>query len=157
MVVVATKVVIFLAAFGGMEAVAGFTHRFVMHGALWCWHRSHHEPRHGMFERNDLFAVIFALPAVLFIWLGVNVSGWWLPLGLGITAYGAAYAVFHDGLVHARFPVPLDGRAGFWRERVRAHRIHHAVVTRDGCVSFGFLWVRPIRELKVKLLAERGH
>lgn len=157
LVVVATKVVIFLAAFGGMEVVACVTHRFVMHGALWCWHRSHHEPRHGMFERNDLFAVIFALPAMLLIWLGVNVSGWWLPLGLGITAYGAAYAVFHDGLVHARFPVPLDGRAGFWRERVQAHRIHHAVITRDGCVSFGFLWVRPIRELKVKLLAERGH
>ena len=101
-------------------------------------------------------AVIFALPAILLIWLGVNVSSWWLPLGLGITAYGAAYAVFHDGLVHQRFPVSLDGRRRFWRARVQAHRIHHAVVTREGCVSFGFLWVRPIRELKVKLSAVRS-
>lgn len=156
MLVVAAKIAIFLAAFGGMEAVANVTHRFVMHGALWCWHRSHHEPRRGVFERNDLFAAIFALPAILFIWLGVNLSGWWLPLGLGITAYGAAYAVFHDGLVHERFPVALDGRRKFWRARIQAHRIHHAVVTREGCVSFGFLWVRPIRELKVRFLAEGG-
>lgn len=157
LLVVATKALILLGAFCGMEAVANVTHRFVMHGALWCWHRSHHEPRQGMFERNDLFAVIFAVPAISFIWLGVNVSGWWLPLGLGITAYGVAYAMFHDGLVHERFPVLLDNRRGFWRVRVQAHRIHHAVVTREGCVSFGFLWVRPIRELRGKLLAERGN
>jgi beta-carotene 3-hydroxylase len=155
MVALAAKVVIFLVACGGMEAFAWVTHRYVMHGALWCWHRSHHEVRHGVFELNDLFAVIFALPAILFIWLGVNVSSWWLPLGLGITTYGAAYAVFHDGLVHQRFPVSLDGRRSFWRARVQAHRIHHAVTARKGCVSFGFLWVRPIRELKVKLSTAR--
>ena len=156
MVALVAKVVIFLAAFAGMEVFAWAMHRYVMHGALWCLHRSHHEPRRGAFELNDLFAVIFALPAIFFIWLGVNVSSWWLPLGLGITAYGAAYAVFHDGLVHERFRVPLNGRRGFWRARVQAHRIHHAVITREGCVSFGFLWVRPIRELKVKLSAVRS-
>jgi beta-carotene 3-hydroxylase len=156
LVSLAAKLAIFFAALGGMEAFAWGMHRYVMHGALWCWHRSHHEPRHGVFELNDLFGVIFALPAILFIWLGTNVSSWWLPLGLGITAYGFVYAVFHDGLVHERFSVPLDGRRGFWRARVQAHRIHHAVTTREGCVSFGFLWVRPIRELKVKLVAERG-
>jgi beta-carotene 3-hydroxylase len=156
MAALAFKVVIFLAAFGGMEVFAWAMHRYVMHGVLWCWHRSHHEPRRGVFELNDLFAVIFAMPAILFIWLGVNVSSWWLPLGLGITAYGAAYAAFHDGLVHQRFSVPLDGRRGFWRPRVQAHRIHHAVATREGCVSFGFLWPRPIRELKVELSAPRG-
>ena len=151
MIALAAKIVVFLVAFAGMEAFAWAMHRYVMHGALWCWHRSHHEPRDGVFECNDLFGVIFAMPAILFIWLGVNVSSWWLPLGLGITAYGAAYAVFHDGLVHQRFPMPLDGRRRFWRTRVQAHRIHHAVATRKGCVSFGFLWVRPVRELKVTL------
>jgi beta-carotene 3-hydroxylase len=152
----ATNITIFFAAFFGMEALASATHRYVMHGALWCWHRSHHEPRTGAFERNDLFAVVFAMPAIAFIWLGVNVSSWWLPLGLGITAYGAVYAAFHDGLVHQRFRVPLDGRHGFWKARVQAHRIHHAVATRDGCVSFGFLWVRPIRALKVELSGTRA-
>jgi beta-carotene 3-hydroxylase len=104
---------------------------------------------------NDLFAVVFATPAIVCIWLGVNVSAWWLPLGLGITAYGGAYFLFHDGLVHRRFPVPLDGRTGFWRSRLQAHRLHHAVATKDGCVSFGFLWVRPARELKAQLAAVR--
>ena len=150
------KVAIFLAAFAGMESFAWAMHRYVMHGPLWCWHRSHHEPRDGVFERNDLFGVIFAMPAIVFIGLGANVSSWWLPLGLGITAYGAAYAIFHDGLVHQRFRVPLDGRHGFWRSRVQAHRIHHAVSTKQGCVSFGFLWVRPIRELKRELSVGRG-
>jgi len=156
MVALAAKIAIFLAACSGMEAFAWVMHRHVMHGPLWCWHRSHHEPPHGAFELNDLFAVTFAMPAILFIWLGVNVSSWWLPLGLGITAYGAIYAVFHDGLVHQRFRVPLDGRRSFWRARIQAHRIHHAVTTKEGCVSFGFLWVRPIRELKLRLSGARG-
>jgi len=155
MVSLAAKLAIFFVAYAGMEGFAWVTHRYVMHGALWCWHRSHHEPRRGVFELNDLFAVVFASPAIVCIWLGFNVSSWWLPLGLGITAYGATYFLFHDGLVHRRFPVPLDGRTGFWRSRLQAHRIHHAVTTKQGCVSFGFLWVRPARQLKAQLAQMR--
>jgi len=147
------EVAIFLAAFIGMEGFAWVTHRYVMHGFMWCWHRSHHEKRHGVFELNDLFAVVFAAPAILFIWLGVNVSIWFLPLGLGVTAYGAVYFFFHDGLVHRRFSIPLDERNGFWRPRIQAHRIHHAVASKSGCVSYGFLMVRPVRELKAQLRA----
>jgi beta-carotene 3-hydroxylase len=149
------KVALFLATFAGMEAFAYFTHRYVMHGALWCWHRSHHEPRSGLFELNDLFAVVFALPAILAIWLGVNVDPWWLPVGLGVTAYGASYFLFHDGLVHRRFALPIHGRDPFWRPRIQAHRLHHAVSTKTGCVSFGFLWAAPPRELKRRLTALR--
>ncbi len=145
------QLAIFLAAFVGMEGFAWIMHRYVMHGALWCWHKSHHVKHGKMFELNDLFAVVFATPAIVCIWLGVHVSIWFLPLGLGITAYGAVYFFFHDGLVHRRFPVPIDGRKGFWRSRMQAHRIHHAISTKDGCVSFGFLWALPVRELKAKL------
>jgi beta-carotene 3-hydroxylase len=144
-------VAVFLCAFIGMEGFAWITHRYVMHGFLWCWHRSHHVERRGLLELNDLFAVVFAIPAIVCIWLGVNVSAWFLPLGLGVTAYGGVYFFFHDGLVHRRFPVPLDGRRGFWRSRIQAHRIHHAISTKSGCVSYGFLWVRPVRELKARL------
>jgi beta-carotene 3-hydroxylase len=145
------EVAIFLIAFIGMEGFAWVMHRYVMHGFLWCWHESHHRERDGLFELNDLFAVVFAMPAILFIWLGVNGSIWFLPVGLGVTAYGAVYFFFHDGLVHGRFPVPVDGRKGFWLPRLQAHRIHHAVSAKSGCVSYGFLWVRPARELKAKL------
>ena len=144
-----------VAAFVAMEGVAWFTHKYVMHGALWVWHRSHHEPRTGLFELNDLFAVVFAAPAIVAIWLGVHGTPPMLPVGLGITAYGAAYSMFHDGLVHRRYPVPFDARARPWKRLAQAHRIHHAVATRRGCVSFGFLWVRPARELKAQLAQAR--
>ena len=145
-------VVLALAAFAFMEGFAWFTHKYVMHGFMWVWHRSHHEPRTGAFELNDLFAVVFAAPAIIAIWLGVNTDmGWLLPVGVGITAYGAVYFMFHDGLVHRRYPVPLDGRSAFWKRLIQAHRFHHAVNTRDGCVSFGFLMAPPVRVLKAQL------
>jgi len=156
MVVLIASLMIFLIAFVGMEGFAWITHKYVMHGWLWRWHKSHHEPREGVFELNDLFAVVFSAPAILCIWLGVNVSHWWLPLGLGITAYGAVYLFFHDGLVHRRFPLPLVSDRGFWRSRIQAHRIHHAVHTRRGCVSYGFLWAKPARTLKRQLMALRN-
>lgn len=151
MVILLAKTAVFLATFAGMEAFAWVTHKYLMHGALWCWHKSHHSPRDGVFELNDLFAVVFALPAMGAIWLGVNIDPWWLPVGLGITAYGAVYVFFHDGLVHERFPLPNVPGREFWVRRIQAHRIHHAVTTKEGCVSFGFLWAKPPRALKRRL------
>jgi beta-carotene 3-hydroxylase len=142
---------LFALAFFGMEGVAWLAHRYLMHGPLWVLHRSHHEPRDGTFEANDLFAVFFALPAALSIYLGIRGLPLLLPVGLGVTAYGMVYFVFHDGLVHRRFPIALDPHSRFWRPRVQAHRLHHAVRTRTGCVSFGFLWALPIRALKIRL------
>jgi beta-carotene 3-hydroxylase len=154
MVTFGLQIALFLAAFAFMEGFAWFTHKYVMHGFLWVWHRSHHEPRHGAFELNDLFAVVFAAPAIVAIWFGTNGGlPWLLPVGLGITAYGAVYFIFHDGMVHQRFKVPL-GKSAYWKRLIQAHRIHHAVHTKEGAVSFGFLLARPIRELKAKLRAQ---
>ena len=142
---------LFLAALVGMEGVAWATHRFLMHGPLWSLHRSHHEPRNGRFELNDLFAAYFALPSMGLIFWGTR---GWAPafwLGWGMTAYGAVYAMFHDGLVHGRFRSPLPLR--LMRRLVQAHRLHHAVHTRTGAVSFGFLWAPPVRLLKARLKA----
>lgn len=155
MVVLALQVALAALVFVGMEGFAWIVHRHVMHGVLWCWHKSHHEPRSGVFELNDLFAVIFAVPAIVCFQLA-HQSRWWLAAAIGITAYGVAYAFFHDGLVHKRFPLPIDGSKGFWRPRLQAHRLHHAVTTKEGCVSFGFLWARPIRILKTQLDAKRN-
>jgi beta-carotene 3-hydroxylase len=151
MAALALDIVIFAAAFVFMEGVAWFTHKYVMHGFLWVWHRSHHSPRTGPFELNDLFAVVFATPAIVCIYFGVHGVAPLLPLGMGITAYGAVYAMFHDGLVHRRYPTPLNGRSRFWKTLIQAHRIHHAVTTKEGCVSFGFLLAQPVRKLKAQL------
>lgn len=149
-------ILLFVATFLGMEGFAWAMHRYVMHGPLWTWHRSHHEPHDHALEKNDLFAVVFAAPAVVLIAVGLHVWPWTLPIGLGVTAYGLVYFFFHDGLVHRRFPTGIDGRSGFWRRRIQAHRLHHAVRTRKGCVSFGFLWVRSARALKAELSQKRG-
>jgi beta-carotene 3-hydroxylase len=153
MATLALDIVLFFGAFAFMEGVAWFTHKYVMHGFGWVWHRSHHTPRTGAFELNDMFAVVFATPAIVSIYFGVNGVPPLLPIGCGITAYGAFYAMFHDGLVHRRFPTPLSAKSKFWKRLIQAHRIHHAVSTKEGCVSYGFLLAQPVRKLKAELAA----
>ena len=73
------NILITLAAFTGMEAVAWFTHKYVMHGILWIWHKDHHHKESpGFFEHNDYFFLIFAIPGIIGIFLGVyqNFSFW---------------------------------------------------------------------------------
>jgi len=156
MPVLALDIVLAAATFLFMEGFAWFMHKYVMHGFMWVWHKSHHEPRTGPFELNDLFAVVFALPAIAAIYLGVHGIPLLLPVGIGITAYGAMYAMFHDGLVHRRYPTPLDSKSKYWKRLIQAHRIHHAVGTKDHCVSFGFLIAPPVRRLKAQLQALQG-
>jgi len=152
----ALDILLYAAAFAFMEGVAWFTHKYVMHGFLWVWHRSHHSPRTGPFELNDLFAVVFASPAIVAIYFGVHGVPWLLPVGVGVTAYGAVYAMFHDGLVHRRYWTPLSSKSKFWKRLIQAHRIHHAVTTKEGCVSYGFLLAQPVRRLKAQLAATQA-
>jgi beta-carotene 3-hydroxylase len=144
-----------LITFAAMEAVAYLTHKYVMHGWLWRWHRSHHEPHDHALERNDLFAVLFSLPSIALIYLGYRSFAPLLAVGVGIAGYGLAYLLFHDGLVHRRYPFPFKARSRYWRRLVQAHRLHHAVRDRDGAVSFGFLYAPPPRVLKSQLQARR--
>ncbi|ESQ99403.1 hypothetical protein F753_10730 [Stutzerimonas chloritidismutans AW-1] len=62
-----TNMLVFLATLAGMEVFAWWAHKYVMHGWGWGWHKSHHEPRSGWFEKNDLYAVVFAGVGVLLI------------------------------------------------------------------------------------------
>ena len=56
-----------------MEAVTWCTHKYVMHGFLWYLHEDHHQPKYkGLFEKNDLFFIIFALPSSLSIYFGLE-------------------------------------------------------------------------------------
>ena len=77
---------------------------------------------------------------------------------LGMTLYGLVYAVVHDGLTHRRAPWPWRGtpRRGYLARLVQAHRLHHAVETKHGTVSFGFLWAPRPEDLKAEL-KRRGH
>lgn len=138
-----------------MEGIAAATHRYIMHGAIgWGWHRSHHEDEGGVLEANDLYAVVFTVLSGLLIALGM--AGVW-PLrqvGIGLMVYGILYFCVHDGLVHQRWPFRYVPRRGYLKRLVQAHKMHHAVEGRDGCVSFGFLYAPPVRALKERLRAE---
>ncbi len=135
------NIVCFFGALAAMEGVAWATHRYLMHGPLWVWHRSHHEPRLGVFELNDLFALVFAGIAIgLFAAGAVTEIAALTFAAAGVTAYGALYALVHDGLVHRRFPLPIKARSGYLLRLARAHHLHHLTHAKDGAVSFGFLW-----------------
>ena len=140
-----------------MEAVAYVAHRWVMHGPGWFLHESHHRDREGMFELNDLYALIFALPSILLLLGGVQLGwgDWAVWVGAGIAAYGAIYFGFHDVIVHQRIGHRYVARSSYMKRIVQAHRLHHAVETKQGTVSFGFLYAPPAEMLKAEL-ARRG-
>jgi len=148
-----TGFLIFLATVIVMEGVAYVAHRWVMHGPGWFLHASHHRPRTGNWEANDLYAVIFATPSITLIFGGVNLGwgAWTIWMGAGIAAYGAIYFGFHDVIVHKRLNHRYVPRSNYMKRIVQAHRLHHAVETKDGTVSFGFLWAPPPEALKAEL------
>ena len=130
-----------LSTFIGMEGFAYLVHKHVMHGGLWVLHESHHRPRrNAWFESNDLFGIVFAMPAIALIYLGTHGPPTLLAAGLGMTAYGFAYFVFHDVIVHRRVRHSWAPKGAYMRRIVRAHLIHHKTLTREGAVSFGFLY-----------------
>ena len=146
-------IALFLATVIGMEAFAYAAHRWVMHGPGWFLHASHHRPRTGNWELNDLYAAIFAVPSFVLLLGGVQLGWWpgWAWIGAGIAAYGAIYFGFHDVIVHQRLPARLVPRSAYLRRIVQAHRLHHVVATRRGSVSFGFLVAPSPASLKAEL------
>lgn len=147
-----------VATFVLMEAVAWATHRWVMHGALWPVHQDHHQQRGTIFQRNDLFALVFAIPSWLCIMFGMMAGGdarMWI--GFGILAYGLAYTLVHEWVIHRRFPSAPRWDHWYVRAIRRAHQVHHSRLTKDGCESFGMLLVAPryYREQR-RLLRERA-
>ena len=136
-----------------MECFAWATHKYVMHGWGWGWHRSHHEPHGGAFEKNDLYAVTFAIFVVGLFTAGIwSEPLWWMALG--ITIYGGIYAFVHDMMVHQRLGMRWVPRRGYARRLLQAHRLHHAIKGKDGAVSFGFLFAPEPARLK-RQLADR--
>jgi beta-carotene 3-hydroxylase len=148
------------ATFLAMEWVAWASHKYIMHGWGWGWHRDHHEPHDGLLERNDLYAVVGALMSISAFAIGsplVMGGAAWEPgtfIGLGILAYGVVYTLIHDGLVHQRWfrYVP---RGGYAKRLVQAHKLHHATIGKEGGVSFGFVIARDPAALKRELSAQQ--
>ena len=124
-----------------MEAVAWFTHKYIMHGFLWVWHESHHKKHDHSLERNDLFAVVFSIPSIaLILYSSIYDIPYLMSVGIGIFCYGAFYLIFHDIIVHQRLKWRPKKRSKYIERMIHAHYIHHEIHTKEGAEAFGFLY-----------------
>lgn len=136
------RIAIVLGTFLFMEAVAWFTHKYIMHGIGWNWHADHHNHHKGFFEKNDYYAIVFSLTAICTIIFGdLNREFWYLTyFGIGVTLYGISYFVFHDLIVHRRIKFKYSAKNSYMKRIMHAHFIHHKVHTKEGAEAFGFLY-----------------
>ena len=127
----------------GMEAIAWLTHKYIMHKVLWNLHRDHHLKDHkGFFERNDFFFLIFAIPGIICLALGMLYkSSSTLSIGVGITLYGMAYILVHDVFIHRRFRIFRKTDNRYLKAIRRAHKAHHKHLNKENGECFGMLWV----------------
>ena len=131
--------------FCGMEFMAWFLHKYVMHGFLWVLHEDHHTPpKHRKWQLNDTFAIIFIPPSMFGIYFGPEWSMPWLSgMGWGITAFGAVYFVVHEVIIHRRWK--FFNAHGWYVDALKiAHQHHHRVSGKHGSSNFGML-VPPVR------------
>ncbi|MCZ8172583.1 MAG: sterol desaturase family protein [Novosphingobium sp.] len=154
-------ILIVLATFLAMEWIAWASHKYIMHGWGWGWHRDHHEPHDKVFEKNDLYGVVGAAMSISMFAVGspliMGASAWepgtWI--GLGVLFYGIVYTLIHDGLIHQRYFRWVPKR-GYAKRLVQAHKLHHATIGKEGGVSFGFVIARDPAVLKQELKAQRA-
>ncbi|CAM8996612.1 unnamed protein product [Rhodiola kirilowii] len=134
----------------GMELWSRWAHKALWHGSLWRMHESHHKPRVGQFELNDVFAIINSIAAIALLSYGFFhnglVPGLCFGVGLGVTMCGMAYMFVHDGLVHRRFPVGPIANVPYLRKVAAAHQLHHS--KKFNGVPYGFfLGPRELEEV----------
>jgi len=119
-------------------------HKYLMHGFGWAWHESHHQNPGGGIEKNDWYAVCFAIISIVLFYLSTQVlhSDLLLSFAIGLTLYGAFYFFVHDILIHRRLPNQLYRKIQhpYIKRLIRAHAIHHKIKTKQGCEAFGFLY-----------------
>lgn len=157
---IVSPLLIVIATVLAMEVVAWGSHKYIMHGFGWAWHRDHHEPHDKLLEKNDLFGLVGAAMSISMFMLGsplvLGDNAWWPAtwIGVGILGYGIIYTLVHDGLVHQRYFrwVP---RSGYAKRIVQAHKLHHATIGKEGGVSFGFVFAGDPARLKAELRRQR--
>jgi len=146
-----TALLLFAGSFLAMEGVSYAAHRWVMHGFGMAWHRSHHAPPRGALERNDLFPVCFSVVGIALFALGTTVTRPLLWIAIGVTAYGAAYLVVHDVVIHRRLGMRIGG-GRYLRWLRTSHAAHH----RTGAEPYGMLLPVVPRERRASTRSARS-
>ena len=147
-----------IATFLFWEVVAWFSHKYIMHGFLWVWHKSHHSVHGHAFEKNDWFAVVFSLPSIALFYYGsmAAYNPYLLAIGLGIFCYGLFYVIFHDIIVHQRIKWRPKKSSSYLKRMINAHYVHHSRHGKEGGEAFGFLYAPKKYDAKdFKLRKER--
>jgi beta-carotene 3-hydroxylase len=140
-------------AFLFMEFTAWFTHKYIMHGFMWFFHKDHHIRDGRKIEWNDIFALIFAIPSIVLIYYGVfKPNSYLLCIGLGIMLYGIAYFLFHDVYVHQRISILKNFSNRYLRATVKAHQEHH---NPHAEYNYGFL-IAPIHYYKAEFAKKKS-
>jgi beta-carotene 3-hydroxylase len=143
--------VVFIASFLFMEGVAWSNHKYLMHGILWVLHRDHHEnARRGTrkLEKNDLFFIIYAIPAAALLISGFAAGiPWEIAAGAGFSVYGMVNFTIHDIIYHKRLPLFRNFRNSFVNAAIRAHDAHHNPASPDDFRNFGLL-IFPLKYFK---------
>lgn len=136
-------IIIVVAAFASMEVIAWLTHKYIMHGLLWHLHRDHHKKdSYNFFEKNDFFFLIFALPGIVCLFIGMQQGfNFLFFIGMGITLYGFAYFLIHDVFIHQRFKLFRNSDNIYFKAIRRAHKMHHKHIDKEDGECFGMLWV----------------
>jgi beta-carotene 3-hydroxylase len=133
---------VLILAFATMEGCAWAAHKYLMHGSMWIFHQDHHVGSSGIFERNDVFFLIFAIPSWLGIMLGIIYNQYFFVwFGYGIAAYGFAYFLIHDVFIHRRFKWIRDIDTPYFMAIRKAHKVHHKYQNKEDGECFGMLWV----------------
>ncbi len=137
LIFIVTTLVTFLV----MEMITWLTHKYVMHGFLWYLHKDHHQPKYqNIFEKNDAFFVIFAVPSILLFYFGINPQlNYLFFIGLGILFYGLAYFFVHDILIHQRIKWFSRTDIKYFKGLRKAHKIHHKHLGKEDGECFGML------------------
>ncbi len=110
-------------------------HRWLFHGILWKIHSTHHKPRKGILEMNDIFSLAFALISILLMFASNSLLS---SIGLGIAIYGLVYFIVHDAFTHRRF-FPFRSKNKILLTIRAAHQRHHQSVEKKGLEPFGLL------------------
>jgi len=144
---------IVIVAFVGMEFAAWATHKYLMHGPLWFLHEDHHVLTGKPLQKNDSFALIFAIPSASgFIFGSIYQNDILFFSGLGILLYGIAYLFVHDIFIHRRIKIFTKPKNSYLRAVLYEHRKHHANEQKENGEFFGMLFVsfKSLKALKVK-------
>ncbi|MEN8775688.1 MAG: sterol desaturase family protein [Polaribacter sp.] len=136
-----------------MEGITWLTHKYVMHGFGWFLHADHHEPGYPhVFEKNDAFFVVFAVPSIALFFLGSYTPQTYLFfIGLGILCYGLAYFLVHDVLIHRRFSWFKNTNNKYLKALRKAHKVHHKNMGKEDSQCFGMLFV-PLKYFREQKL-----